>query len=365
MSCHNSKPLLPGITNRDDPDSPTTVSATPAALALHNNFLSSITSLKRSLIRSIHYLRVIYDRKVYKMLGYSSITEYASVAAGISRNQTEAFLALGKKLEQFPEVKQALGQGELSWTKARIIVTNADPAEQRKWVELAGTVSAADLRKRKRKRPNTDSKIESSQGEDPIQKKLRPAKPSLAPPRPSDEKCYVAFKFSPEEYSRWSSMMESLRKQGLKDSKEQLILTGLGDLISTEGQASSAPGYLLHIHQCPECNRKVLQNSRGTFEAEPALLEAAACDVVVQGPDGSRRSNIPPRLRRLVLDRDDHRCQGPGCGHTRFLEIHHRIPVALGGRTDMENLVTLCSGCHRGLHRREEELREANRDPLI
>ena len=361
MTRNNSKPLLPGFISRDGPESSTNVSATPAALALHNNFLSSITSLKRSLIRSIHYLRVIYDRKVYKMLGYSSITEYASVAAGIPRNQTEAFLVLGKKLEQFPEVKQALGHGELSWTKARIIVSNADPAEQREWVELAGKMSAADLRKRKK--PKCESKTESSPGRDP-NPELLSAKPSPAPPRPSDDKCYVAFKFSPEEYSRWSSMVESLRKQGRRDSKEQIILSGLADLISSKGQAVGTPGYLLHIHQCPECSQKVLHNSRGTFEVEPALLEAAICDAVVQGPDGSRRANISPRLRRLILDRDGHRCQGPGCGHTRFLEIHHRIPVSKGGRTEMENLVTLCSGCHRELHQREEKLRAANRDPL-
>jgi hypothetical protein len=345
MSRHNSKPILPGITSGDDPDSSATVTATPAALALYKNFLSSITSLKRSLIRSIHYLRVIYDRKVYRMLGYSTITEYASVAAGISRNQTEAFLALGKKLEQFPEVKQALGQGELSWTKARIIVSNADPAEQREWVELAGKVSAADLRKRKNH--NNGSKTELPSVGNPNQK-LRPAKSSPAPPRPYDEKCYVAFKFSPEEYSRWSTIMESLRKQGRRDSKEQLILAGLTDLITSEGQASGAPGYLLHIHQCPECNRKMLHNSRGTFEVEPALLKAADCDAIVERADGSRRANIAPRLRRLVLARDGHCCQRPGCGQTRFLEIHHRIPVSSGGRTEMENLVTLCSGCQGG-----------------
>ncbi|MCK9996210.1 MAG: HNH endonuclease [Candidatus Krumholzibacteria bacterium] len=135
-------------------------------------------------------------------------------------------------------------------------------------------------------------------------------------------------------------------------------------MITSDGQAAGASGYLLHIHQCPECNRKVLHNSRGTFEVEPALLKAADCDAIVEREDGARRANISPRLRRLVLARDGYRCQGPGCGHTRFLEIHHRIPVALGGRTEMENLVTLCSGCHRGLHQREEELRAANRDPL-
>jgi 5-methylcytosine-specific restriction endonuclease McrA len=53
-----------------------------------------------------------------------------------------------------------------------------------------------------------------------------------------------------------------------------------------------------------------------------------------------------------VLARDRHRCQGPGCGRTRFLEIHHKRPRAEGGTNDAANLVTLCAACHRWWHER-------------
>jgi len=349
----------------------TTKFHTPATLALHNNFLSSMTSLKRSLIRSIHYLRIIYDRKVYRHLGFSSITEYAQKTAGISRNQTEAFLALGKKLEQFPEVKAALGQGELSWSKARIIVSKADSEDEKEWIELARKVSTADLRTMDFDRPAAPAQPNEkkppirkpeSEGSAPLKEK-GPIPPDPTPLRPADEKCYVTYKFTAEEYARWSAFVEALRKQGRKDSKEQLTLEGLVGLCTNPDQASAGPGYLLHINKCPECDHAALRNSRGLFEVEPALLEAATCDAVVESEDGARLANIPPRLRRMVMARDGHHCQGAKCGHTQFLEIHHRIPVAHGGRTELDNLITLCSGCHRDLHRREEVLRAANRDP--
>lgn len=41
-----------------------------------------------------------------------------------------------------------------------------------------------------------------------------------------------------------------------------------------------------------------------------------------------------------------HQCAMPGCTHTRFIEIHHITEWAEGGRTDMDNLIPLCSTCH-------------------
>ncbi len=372
MTVTEKKKLFVDNLDSQKTNPPTTTLATPAALSLHNNFLVSITSLKRSLIRSIHYLRVIYDRKIFRLLGYTTITDYASTTAGLSRNQTEAFLALGKKLEHYPEVKKALGQGELSWSKARIIVAKADSTDEKEWIELARKVSTADLGKmvggnesQSIEPRQIKNRVPQSQPKDPGPGRGFPSvAPAPHPSRPATEICYVTFKFTPEEYSRWQLLMESLRKQGRRSTKEQLVLEGLVGSGTSGGHVSHDPGYLLHIHMCPQCKSEVLRNSRGSFDIEPALMKAAACDAVIERGDGSRRSNIPPRLRRLVLAGDGHRCQGPGCNRTQFLEIHHRLPVAQGGRTELENLVTLCTRCHRELHRREEELRAANRDPI-
>ena len=36
----------------------------------------------------------------------------------------------------------------------------------------------------------------------------------------------------------------------------------------------------------------------------------------------------------------------PGCTHSRFLEIHHIREWSEGGKTDIGNLIPLCSSCH-------------------
>ncbi|MBC8422613.1 HNH endonuclease [bacterium] len=51
--------------------------------------------------------------------------------------------------------------------------------------------------------------------------------------------------------------------------------------------------------------------------------------------------------------RANHRCETPGCGRTRFLEVHHRRPRSQGGGNETANLQVLCSACHQVVHRRE------------
>ena len=55
------------------------------------------------------------------------------------------------------------------------------------------------------------------------------------------------------------------------------------------------------------------------------------------------------RVRRIVLDRDGWRCRQ--CGKAGVLEVHHRVPLQLGGAPfDLDNLQTVCRSCHLGAH---------------
>ncbi len=53
-------------------------------------------------------------------------------------------------------------------------------------------------------------------------------------------------------------------------------------------------------------------------------------------------------LRRMVLERDEHRCRR--CGSPKHLQVHHRFYTRLGTEP-LGALVTLCGRCHRRIHR--------------
>jgi 5-methylcytosine-specific restriction endonuclease McrA len=67
----------------------------------------------------------------------------------------------------------------------------------------------------------------------------------------------------------------------------------------------------------------------------------------------------PPRvrqaikLRHQILARDGHRCRDCGRSpdkHRVVLQVHHLLPVALGGGNEPDNLITLCADDHAGRH---------------
>jgi hypothetical protein len=66
----------------------------------------------------------------------------------------------------------------------------------------------------------------------------------------------------------------------------------------------------------------------------------------------SRRQTIPSKIKHQVHFRDGFQCthvtsNGKRCTNSRYLDLHHIVPVAFGGRDVPENLVTLCWQHHR------------------
>jgi len=64
---------------------------------------------------------------------------------------------------------------------------------------------------------------------------------------------------------------------------------------------------------------------------------------------GRRHRRPPPALRRAVRERDGYRCQYPGC-NSRQSDIHHIVPWAAGGATELANLTSFCQAHHVILH---------------
>ena len=68
---------------------------------------------------------------------------------------------------------------------------------------------------------------------------------------------------------------------------------------------------------------------------------------------GYSRRSASPGLRRALIARD-RTCTAPGCDRPHWMcEIHHIIPWALGGLTNLDNLTLLCSKHHHLHHAKE------------
>jgi len=64
---------------------------------------------------------------------------------------------------------------------------------------------------------------------------------------------------------------------------------------------------------------------------------------------GRRRRRPNAALRRAARDRDTCRCRFPGC-ESRRVDLHHIVYWSHGGRTKLDNLISLCKYHHMLVH---------------
>jgi 5-methylcytosine-specific restriction endonuclease McrA len=316
-------------------------------------------SLQRSLavMDDAHQCAVLWfgeimSRSLYRDLGHSSINQYAIQELGFSKSRTDDFIRLARQLENLPAVREAVASGELGYTKARELVSVATPETQDTWLKVAkGTRKELVNEVKKAKRA---AKVDPAQGE------LLPSSPPVVAPR----ELPVCFRMNltPEQEARRSALVERLHKLGgVPTDRAELMLEALAALLETKelqggkcprGHFSSRPPVQIHVHENAETGRMTVQADAGERELSRAETERMRCDAAVCEHGGRNTTTIPPRVRREVLARDKHRCQAPGCGRTRFLEIHHKVARSRGGSNKVENLVTFCASCHRLWHER-------------
>jgi len=325
------------------------VSDQPAA-QVHASLRRSLKAMEHTRKCAVLWFAEIMRRSLYKDFGHASINQYAIQELGFSKSRADDFIRLARQLENLPAVRKAVESGELGYTKARELISVATPETQDSWLAAAkGTRKELVNEVKKAKRA---AKVDPAQGE------LLPSSPPVVAP----QELPVCFRLNltPEQEARRAALVEQLHKLGgVPANRAELMLEALAALVETKelqsqkcprGHLASRPPVQIHVHENAETGRMTVQTDAGERELSLAETERMRCDAAISRPGHRNTTTIPPRVRREVLARDKHRCQAPGCGRTRFLEIHHKVSRSNGGGNDPENLITLCGSCHRLWH---------------
>ncbi len=316
----------------------------------------SVGAMEQAQQCAVLWFGEIMRRKLYRKLGHSSINQYAHVELKFSKTRTGDFVQLARKLEQLPVVRELVENGELGYTKAREIVKVATPETEEGWVAAAQSSSRREL---ERKVGVARQRAKSNPG----QPELLPATNELKVP-PAAPPVRLTVEMTSEQFALYEVLLERLHKQGPLGGRAEMLLEAMAELASVRaetrdqkaprGALQSGPPFQIHIHQCPDCSKTTVSTSKGELPVSQKVLERMQCDSQIDEEGKRNTSTIPPATRRKVLARDRHRCQAPGCEHTKFLEVHHIQPRTDGGGNDPENLITLCSACHRLVHEKPE-----------
>ncbi len=302
---------------------------------------------------SLDWFGEILNRKLFLELGYASINQYAKAELNFSQSKIGHYISLTRKLEKLPRLKKSLSDGELGYTVARVVADVADSSNEKAWVDFAKMNSRRTVENEvKRAKQEAKNKAANQPALLPPSNKRAPK--AVLPVR-------VNFEMTPIQFARYEKLWESVRKtRKISSEKVEALLEIMEGFLEQQSEPDShksdprgavaKPSTQIHIHHCPECKSSKVQTSKGELEIGKTEFEQLRCDCQITGPGQRNKTSIPPAVRREVFAKARHKCETPGCNHTRFLEIHHIVPRSEGGSNDRGNMKLLCSACHRLVH---------------
>jgi len=135
-----------------------------------------------------------------------------------------------------------------------------------------------------------------------------------------DEKVLLAFLERPEEMEREAEAIREAIRGGLVDP------TDVGDL-DLEGYSAAEGRVLQQLHLRRERDPKLRAKAVGAYKQKNGKVACEACGFDFQQVYGKRGAD--------------------------YIECHHRTPLHVSGptRTRLQDLIMLCSNCHRMVHR--------------
>ena len=311
------------------------------AEAAHDEALRAVHHLRESRHALCLALARIASERLYRVLGFGSLQDYAEARLGLAPRTSRAMTAVGRRLPDLPALDAAMADGTLSWTKARTLLAVADPDNVAEWVERASELSNREL-----------------------EAQVAACTPGEVPP---DAERAAEIAAMPG-LRRFAVMLDDAQHRLVTDtlatlgaqtslSKEELsdgtlLANALQRLLVSLDTEETPTGsrFQVVLQQC-ECG----VTAGLDVPADQTQTALATCDAEVvdlrPGPDqGAKTSDIPARVRRAVIARDAWRCVNPRCSSTLWFDLHHLRFRSRGGEHEAGNLVTLCSNCHHALH---------------
>jgi hypothetical protein len=283
-------------------------------------------------------LSEVRERGAYRDFGFSSIYDYALQRFGFKQRKTRYLLFLGRKVQELPQIREALRSGKLGWCKATRIASVASLQDETMWLDSALSLSVEEL----------DRRIKDG----------------------TDRMTSVLHFFVTEDLRvLWENGLELARRvAGAEISPTEAFEYMVAEFVATYANGGAAPD---------ECEPENEAEPDETAESAPVEVEVEveeapsdetrplplfpfAEEIRVDIKDDS--SLVCPEteracldgsgasFRKQILERDNWKCTYPGCNARRDFHVHHIEFRSHGGPDEAWNCTTLCAFHHKLLH---------------
>jgi hypothetical protein len=325
---------------------------------------------QRDLLRTI---AVGDDAQVWRNGGARDMVSWLSIRYGVTRWKARRWLHAAHALETLPSLSDALAGGRLGLDKVVELARFASFEDEDGLIAWAQRVSTSAVRRR------ADLAVRRAIEETRDADRQRfltwwysedGARFGLEGELPAAEGAVVAKAIDrlaeriPMMPGEEDPVHASARKA---DALVTMCAAGIADdpdtdratvVVHVRDGASPFAGGAADIEGGPVIDPETGERLRCESRTQ-TVVEAASGEALALG----RMSRFPsPAMLRQLRYRDGG-CTFPGCGSTRFAKAHHIAWWRDGGRTDLDNLVLVCSFHHKLVH--EHGWRIVRRDGVV
>lgn len=333
-------------------------SLTEAELTL--NLKNAVTAEKFASFKVIEYLAEVDARRLYAVQAYSSLFEYAVKELGYSESQASERIASMRLFVDMPEVKKMLDSGTLSLTTAAQIQRFFRNEKKFSDAPLSDIEkrSVLDLCQNKSKREVERVLFQVQSDEVTLNTSERIRRVSethfevrfLVPERlleqinevrnlVGEQALATTFENAVKIY------LSSLRKQKTKSEKLSETLPFPAESASNQNE-NAGPFTVCASRTARKKIEPIESSAKNKCDTTNAAERAP--NLQTSGQIFSRY--IPVRLKKMLWARSGGQCEfldpmtRNRCLSRYRIQIDHKIPFAIGGRTEIENLRHLCQG---------------------
>jgi hypothetical protein len=315
--------------------------------------------------------------------GVVSTSHWISWRCACSERMAREHVRVARALRELPLTRDMFAAGELSYSKVRALTRVATPESEEFLLHQATYATASQL-------DRMLSAFRQSERPDPEWH----GAPELRWSWNRDGSLRVEARLSPDDGRAFLDALEAARAQIRADARASGEEDGPAGPQEASGPAEPRPEPLLgdvvtnadalsliaesFLATGPK-ERAGPQRQRLIVHVDAAALanDGPGCAKLEYGPHISsqtarrlgcdaqlqvlvkrgrkalylgRKTRLLSAALNLALRERDGGCRFPGCNHRRWVDAHHILYWALGGRTDPENLVLLCRRHHRLIH---------------
>ncbi len=305
--------------------------------------------------RFLTLLGEFVERQGWEAAGCVSAAQWLSWRCGLGSVAASEHIRVAQALRALPAVARALAAGAITWSKVRAITRIATAATEPTWLDVALDGTAAQVEQIVR----TQRRIKAADAD------RQEATRSLSWRQADDDGSVIITLRIPA--ADGAAVIAAVKERTTPEAgvpiasrrADAMVELLLGPDIATPTVTIVTTPETLAPSKAGHDKPGPCATDTG-IAIDPGTAAAAACDGPVITPDADgvyRQQRYPTAATRRLLALRDPTCRFPGCHHTGRREAHHLVHWIHGGSRQPDNLVLLCPGHHRLIHRHHITLR--------